>query len=94
VPAADAPLSAELIDYRHSIRNKIEPALTHNLEADDRAEGNSEIIVRARVEVDFVAGFETQADGAEAGFDSGGGVESRRSDWKCERLKSVLTALL
>ena len=43
--------------------------------SEDGAEGDAEVILRALIEIDFVAGFEAEADGAEGGFDSGGGID-------------------
>ena len=45
------------------------------LEAHDRPEGNSEIVPRAVVEINFIPGFETQSDWAEGSLDAGARIE-------------------
>src|ERR1700676_4192088 len=52
------------------------PVSQLNLEPDDGAEGDAEIVVRSLIEIDFVAGFESQTDRAEREFCSGAGIQS------------------
>jgi hypothetical protein len=45
------------------------------LKPEDGSEGDAQVVVRAGIEIHFIAGFEAQAHRAERGCDSGGGIE-------------------
>jgi hypothetical protein len=64
------------LEESRAAANPVREVLKLHLKSHDWAKRDSQIIVAAIVEIDFVSNFKTQAYGADAGLDSAGRVES------------------
>src|SRR5205085_8037188 len=59
---------------RAELRNRSQSRI-RRLEADDRAECDSQVVVGAAIEIEFVAGLQAESNRAQSRLNTGGGIQ-------------------